>query len=67
MADLKDCSVDELTAMAAAGAETMQCCRVLSKTSDNVVGDVLGGGGVFYEFNHYPAGDVFDWERHASG
>lgn len=65
MVDLKDCSVDELTAMAAAGAEIMQCYRVLSKTGDNVVGEALRGGGVFYKFNHYPAGDVYDWESHS--
>ncbi len=29
------------TLVAAAGAEVMQCYRVLSKTGDNVVGDVL--------------------------
>ncbi len=65
MVDLKDGSVDELTAMAAAGAEVMRCYRVLSKTGDNVVGDVMRGGGVFYELNHYPAGDVYDWESHS--
>ncbi|MCI0713614.1 MAG: hypothetical protein L0154_25885 [Chloroflexi bacterium] len=65
MVDLTSSSVDELTAMAAAGAEITQCYRVLSKSGDNVVGDVLRDGGVFYELNHYPAGDVYDWDSHS--
>ena len=65
MPDLKDCSGDELKAMAAAGAEVLECYRVLRQTSDNVVGEALRDGGTFYELDHYPAGDVYDWETHS--
>ncbi len=65
MPDLKDFSVEELNATAAAGAEVLECHRVLRRTSDNVVGEALRGGGKFYEFDHYPAGDVYDGETHS--
>jgi hypothetical protein len=54
-----------LDAMAAAGAEVVECMRVLAKTGDNVVGEMLRGEGTFYEWNHYPEGDVYDHENHA--
>ncbi len=65
MVDLKDWSVDELNRMAAVGAEVVECPRVLGKTGDNVVGEVLRGEGTFYEFDHYPAGDVYDPGTHS--
>jgi hypothetical protein len=34
--------------------------RVLNNTSDNVVGELLRESTTFYEWNHYPEGDVFD-------
>ena len=51
--------------MAAAGEEILDCYRVLSKAGANVVGEVLKGQGKFYEWNHYPKGDVFDAETHS--
>ncbi|MFQ5932990.1 MAG: hypothetical protein ACE5MM_11335, partial [Nitrospiraceae bacterium] len=65
MVGLKDLSVEELKSMAAAGAEVIECQLVLAKTGDNVVGEALRGEGAFYEFNHYPAGDVYDSETHS--
>ncbi len=65
MVDLKDWSVDELKRMAAVGAEVVECHRVLGMTGDNVVGEVLRGEGTFHEFDHYPAGDVYDPETHS--
>ncbi len=65
MADLKDLSVKNLESMAAAGADVIECQLVLAKTGDNVVGEALRGQGTFYEFNHYPAGDVYDSETHS--
>lgn len=65
MVDLKDLSVEELERMAAAGAEVIECQLVLAKTGGNVVGEALRGEGTFYEFHHYPAGDVYDPETHA--
>lgn len=50
----------ELLAMAAAGAEAVDCMRVLAKTGHNLVGEVLAGHGVFTEWQHYPPEDVYD-------
>ncbi len=65
MVDLKDLSVKNLESMAIAGAEVIECQLVLAKTGDNIVGEALREQGVFYEFNHYPAGDVYDSETHS--
>lgn len=54
--------VERLEEMLAAGAEINECYRVLRKVSANVVGEVLKGQGTFYEYNHYPKGDVYDRE-----
>ena len=51
--------------MAAAGADVIECQLALAKTGDNVVGEALRGQGVFYEFDHYPADDVYDSETHS--
>jgi len=58
-------SVTRLGEMAAAGDEILECCRVLARTSDNIVGEVLRDQGKFYQWNHYPGGDVFDHETHS--
>lgn len=47
-------------AMLEAGAEILECYRVLRKGGLNVVGEVLRGQGPFVEFDHYPTEDVFD-------
>ncbi|HYC04439.1 MAG TPA: hypothetical protein VED40_14180 [Azospirillaceae bacterium] len=60
--DLPD---EEIEALSEAAREVQLCMRVLAKTGDNVVGEVLRGGGPFYEWNHYPASDVYDPEFHA--
>lgn len=56
---------DRLAGMAAAGEEVVDCMRVLAKTEDNVVGEALRDGGVFYELTHYPDGDIHDSASHA--
>ncbi|MGF1628763.1 MAG: hypothetical protein ACFCUT_04785 [Kiloniellaceae bacterium] len=56
--------VETLEAMAAAGAEVMEVHRVLAKTGDNIVGELLKHNGTFYEWDHYPPGDVYDHETH---
>ncbi len=63
--DVATLSTELLEAMAEAGDEVNECCRVLARTGDNVVGEVLRGQGTFYEYNHCPAGDVYDYETHA--
>lgn len=43
----------------------LECLRVLAKTGDNVVGELLRGCGTFVEWDHYPENDVYDPETHA--
>lgn len=51
--------------MARAGRVVLDCTRRLARQGDNVVSPLLSGQGPFYEWNHYPAGDVYDPETHA--
>ena len=62
--DLERLSSEELQAMAEAGREVAEVHRVLAKTSDNIVGELLKNNGTFYEWDHYPPGDVYDHETH---
>ncbi len=52
----------QLEGMSKAGSEIVEAYRVLNKTSANVVGQVLANQGTFYEWDHYPSGDVYDAE-----
>ncbi len=54
-----------LESMRAAGAEALECMRVLDKGGIDLVSEVLRGQGTFYELEHYPAEDVFDRDTHA--
>ena len=58
-------SAERLKAMRAAAEEVVAVHRVLEKTGDNVVSELLRGNGTFYEWDHYPKGDVYDSESHA--
>jgi hypothetical protein len=68
-------AADEDRAMAAArlaaGRDALFWERVLAKSGANIVGEVLAHQGTFYEWSHYPPGDVFDpdsgsqWYYHA--
>lgn len=51
--------------MREAAREVRTCQRVLAKTGDTVVGELLRGQGTIYEWQHYPPGDVYDSEYHA--
>jgi len=42
-----------------------QCYDLLAKTKSNVVWEILRQTEKFYEWNHYPSGDVFDKETHS--
>ena len=55
----------ELEAMAAAGAEILDCRRVLACGGDTILADVLRGADGLREWAHYPAGDVYDPLSHA--
>jgi hypothetical protein len=54
-----------ITQMLEAGERVVECHRILSKTNDNIVGELLKGVETFYEWNHYPDGDVYDGETHS--
>jgi hypothetical protein len=56
---------ETLRMMAESGREVVECHRVLAKTGDNIVGEVLPEPGTFYEFDHCPKGDVFDPDSNA--
>ena len=56
---------EELEVMALAGQQVIEVYRVLAKTGDNVVGELLRGYDTFYEWDHYPKGDIYDRETHA--
>ena len=68
-ADLSRLPLAQLHAMRDAGQEILDCYRVLAKAGLNIVGEVLrdalNRGETFYEFEHYPADDVYDRETHA--
>jgi hypothetical protein len=61
---LEGLAVEQLEAMAAAGAEVVDIHRLLAKTGDNLVGELLKHHGTFYEWDHYPPGDVYDHVTH---
>lgn len=48
--------------MITAGQEVVEIHRLLAKTGDNVVGELIKNAGTFYEWNHYPDDDVYDAE-----
>ena len=51
--------------MWAAGCEVLECQRVLAKTGDNIVREVLPSEGEFREFQHCPPGDIYDHDTHS--
>jgi len=59
-------ATEQIEAMLEAGREVLECHLVLAKTGDNVVGQLLPAEGKFHEFDHCPAGDIFDDETTAS-
>ncbi len=65
MPSLSDLPGDRLKDMAVAAAEVAECHRLLAKTQANVVGELLKGLADFFEWDHYPKGDVYDPETHS--
>lgn len=55
----------ELERMAAAGQAALDCLRSLAAAGRSVVSEALDGAEEFYEWQHYPAMDVYDPETHA--
>ena len=54
-----------LRMMLAAGEDVVEIWRVLALTDDNVVGEILRHQGTFFQWDHYPKGDVYDRKSHA--
>jgi uncharacterized protein DUF6969 len=50
--------------MAAAGAAALDSLRALASKGRNLVSEALSGADVFYEWRHYPEGDVYDPGSH---
>jgi hypothetical protein len=61
----KTLSRRQLETMSIAGDQILECYRVLRKTKSNVVAEVLRNQGEFYNLDHYPKGDVYDWDTHS--
>ncbi|HFC05101.1 MAG TPA: hypothetical protein ENJ55_05290, partial [Rhizobiales bacterium] len=55
----------QLAKMAEAGEMVTECQRLLDKANSNIVAQCLAHQGTFYEFDHYPSGDVYDGETHS--
>lgn len=60
--DLTTTPRHELERMARAGKDILECYRILAKTGDNVVSEVLKGQGPFVQYTHYPENDAYDRE-----
>ena len=63
--DLSNIHLDQLEAMLVAGQRISDCYRVLNKSSSNVVAEVIRNQGDFFEWDHYPKGDVYDHTSHS--
>ena len=63
--DFDGISRERLQTMEMAALDILECYRVLGKSEANVVGEILRGEGEFYEWDHFPSGDVYDWDSHS--
>ncbi len=62
MESLSEAVLDE---MYEAGQRVLACERELFEAGSNVVAELLGAGRDFYQWDHYPAGDVYCPGSHA--
>ena len=65
MDELDQLPFEELQALAEAAREAKNCRRVLAKTGDTILTELLRNAGPPKEWRHYPPGDVYDAEHHA--
>jgi hypothetical protein len=63
--DFEAIPADRLREMAEAGADVIECHRVLANSGGNIVGELLRDVETFYEWDHYPPGDVYDTKTHS--
>jgi len=62
---LLDLPRERLEDMRDAGDRVLECLRVLTATDDNIVGELIKNEETFFEWNHYPDGDVYDQVSHS--
>lgn len=62
---LQDLTHEELNSMLVNGQKILECHRVVEKGGSNIVWDILRHSEKFYEWDHYPEGDVYDADGHA--
>ena len=62
---IADLPHERLETMRDAGDRALECLRVLALTDDNIVGELIKNEETFYEWNHYPDGDVYDPVSHS--
>ena len=65
MIDLKHLPKNELEAMFEAASVVLETMRVLHNTQTNVVKEILNTSENFYEWEHIPAEDVYDFNTHS--
>lgn len=63
--DFARLATERLETMVAAGEQVVDCHRVLAKSGDNIVGELLKTVEGFFEWDHYPTGDVYDHDTHS--
>ena len=51
--------------MRAAADRVQKAEQQLHDQGSSVVGEMLKGSGDFFQWDHYPIGDVYDWDTHA--
>ncbi len=57
--------LERLEDMRDAADQVLECHRILKVTDDNIVGELIKNVETFYEWNHYPDGDVYDAVSHS--
>src|SRR5207248_11002980 len=58
--NLAGLSAARLELMAAAGGEVASAERALARQDTSIVARLLRDEGTFYEWEHFPAGDIYD-------
>lgn len=57
-------TLKQLKVMIEAGLEVVECHKVLAKTGDNIVKELLPKEETFYKYDHCPPGDIFDYKSY---
>ncbi len=54
-----------LQEMHAAGSQVVSCHKIWADQGSNVVAEMLSEVLAFYQWDHHPSGDVYDWQTHS--